>query len=554
MRTDQLLEAVATRRISRRQFVNQALAAGMSAPAIAAALAASERSALAAGEAKTGAATTLIVANAATPSGVDLDFHISPATSDIMGNTLDQLIGFTTITNGDGLPDLDLNSVEGRLAEGWTISPDGLTVTFHLKKGVTSAYGNELTADDVKWKWDRGYALKGVGAFYYPILKIRDNNSIKVLDKYTVSFTSEAVSTSALVLHSNLYVSIPDSTEARKHSTSDDPWATKWMATNAPGFGAYKVASWEAGHQVVLTANPKYWGGLPKMQKVIYREVPSDANRVALLQSGDIDIAFQLSPRQREQLKSDPNVRVDYWKSTTVMFLGMNDGIAPFDDARVRQAINYALPHDDILNTVWFGQARQLKSSVPDIFPGWTGEFWHYQTDLDKAKKLLADAGKPDGFKTSISYDAGLAGVEDMAVLIQTSLQQIGIEVVLNKIPSANFFERVQRHDFPMFIMRDQVNVPDPGFALFLYMHPKSFVNYTNYINSDLANLIDASIGELDATKRGQYYRQAQQHVVEQAVWGFLVQPPYAAAHRAQVKNLHWYLSDFMRWNLTEKT
>ena len=77
------------------------------------------------------------------------------------------------------------------------------------------------------------------------------------------------------------------------------------MATNAPGFGAYKVASWEAGHQVVLTANPKYWGGLPKMQKVIYREVPSDANRVALLQSGDIDIAFQLSPRQREQLKSD---------------------------------------------------------------------------------------------------------------------------------------------------------------------------------------------------------------------------------------------------------
>ena len=71
------------------------------------------------------------------------------------------------------------------------------------------------------------------------------------------------------------------------------------------------------------------------------------------------------------------------------MFLGMNDALPPFDDASVRQAINYALPHDDILNTVWFGQARQMKSSVPDIFPGWTGEFWHYQTDLDKAKNSL---------------------------------------------------------------------------------------------------------------------------------------------------------------------
>src|SRR5690606_708455 len=133
---------------------------------------------------------------------------------------------------------------------------------------------NELSAEDVKWKWDRGYALKGVGAFYYPILKIPDNNGIQVVDRYTVSFTAEAVSTIALVLHSNLYVSIPDSTEAKKHATPEDPWATQWMATNAPGFGAYKVESWEAGKQVVLSGNPNYWMGPPNLSQVIYREVP----------------------------------------------------------------------------------------------------------------------------------------------------------------------------------------------------------------------------------------------------------------------------------------
>jgi peptide/nickel transport system substrate-binding protein len=536
----------ASEQTSRRGFLNGAVGLGIGVSSLAAA-GALPRAAFAQ------SSSTLLIAAPSTPSGADLDFHISPGTPDIMGNTLDQLIGYKTITNSEGLLDLDLNAIEGRLAESWDISPDGRTIIFHLRKGVMSPYGNELTADDVKWKWDRGFALKGIGAFYYPILKMKDNNNVKVIDKYTVSFTSDTVSTTALQLHSNLYVSIPDSVEAKKHSTTDDPWAAKWMATNAGGFGAYKIASWEAGKQVVLVANENYWVGTPKTKRIVYREVPSDANRIALLQSGDVDIALQLSPRQRQQLKSDPNTEVSYWKSTTVVFLGMSDSAAPFNDARVRQAVNYALPHQDILDTVYFGQARQMKSTVPDIFPGWTGDFWNYETNFDKAKALLAEAGMPKGFSTSISYDAATAGVEDMAVLIQSSLSQIGIHITLSKVPSANFSERVAKHDFPMFIMRDQANVPDPGFALFLYTHPKSFSNYANYINEDLAKLIDDGIGELDATKRAGLYRQAQKLVVDQAIWGFLVQPSYAIAHRKAVTKLHWYLSDFFRWNLIEK-
>lgn len=530
---------------SRRQFLNGALGLGAATSLLA--VGALPRQAAAQSD------STLLIAAPSTPSGGDLDFHISPGTSDVMGNTMDQLIGYKTIVNSDGLLDLDLNTLEGRLAESWEVSEDGKTVTFHLRKGVMSAYGNELTAEDVKWKWDRGFALKGIGAFYYPILKMTDNTGVKVIDKYTVSFTADAVSSTAVPLHSNLYVSIPDSVEAKKHATEDDPWATKWMATNAAGFGPYKVKSWEAGKQVVLEANEQYWGGAPKIKRIVYREVPSDANRIALLQSGDVDIALQLSPRQREQLKDDANTDISYWKSTTVMFLGMSDSTAPFDDARVRQAINYALPHQDILDTVWFGQARQMKSTVPDIFPGWDGGFWKYETDLEKAKALLAEAGMPDGFSTSISYDAATAGVEDMAILIQSSLAQIGIKVTLNKVPSANFSERVAKHDFPMFIMRDQANVPDPGFALFLYTHPKSFSNYVNYVNDDLAKLIDGGLGELDPVKRDELYKQAQKLVVDEAIWGFLVQPSYAIAHRKDVTKLQWYLSDFFRWNLIEK-
>jgi peptide/nickel transport system substrate-binding protein len=552
MRMHRLLEKLASNRLSRRRLVRHTLAGGIAAPALAG-LSAQRWGALAAAR-QDDAATTLVIANSATPSGADLDIHLSPATHDLMGNTMDQLVGFKRITDSNGQLDLDLNTVEGRLAEDWTVSPDGLTVTFRLRQGVMSPYGNELTAEDVKWKWDRGYELKGVGAFYYPILKIRDNNSIKVVDKYTISFTSEAVSTSAVVLHSNVYVSIPDSTEAKKHATAEDPWAMTWMATNGAGFGAYKVDLWEAGKQVVLTANPDYWDGAPKMQTVVYREVPADANRLALLQSGDVDIALQLSPRQRDQLASDEAVTVSYWKSTAEMFLGMNDGAEPFSDPRVRQAINFALPQQDILDTVWFGQARQLKSSVPDIFPDYAGEFWNYETNFDKARSLLAEAGLPDGFESSISYDAGLAGAEDMAVLIQTNLNEVGIRTQLNKAPAANFFERVQKHEFPMFIMRDQVNVPDAGFALFLYMHPESLANWTNYNNEELANLIDSGIGELDPEQRGIYYRDAQQIVVEEAVWGFLVQPPYAVAHRTEVTNLAWNLADFLRWHLIEKS
>src|SRR5262245_23548506 len=130
------LELLTKEQNSRREFLNGALGLGVGASSLMALSGAMPGAAFAQSG---GAGSTLLIAAPSTPSGADLDFHISPGTPDIMGNTLDQLIGYKTVVNSDGLLDLDLNTIEGRLAESWEISPDGRTVTFHLRKGVLSA-------------------------------------------------------------------------------------------------------------------------------------------------------------------------------------------------------------------------------------------------------------------------------------------------------------------------------------------------------------------------------------------------------------------------------
>jgi len=549
-------------KISRRAFVRRLTALGLATGAIAAALdahavpasaapAPGARAVTASGQNES---TTLLIATSETPPGLDTEYDASRSSHEGLGQTMDALVNFGKKKGADGLWYSDFSQLEGALAESWDVTPDQKTVTFHLRKGVMSHWGNELTANDVFYSWNRGYQLKSNRSFYYNFMKIKDPNSIKVLDKYTVRFEYEAPSSIAVVMHSNLYLTINDATAAKAHSTAADPWAKNWIATNADGFGPYYVDTWQPGQQVIFRAHEGYWGGAPAIKEVIVREEPNPANRLALIETGAVDVAEWLLPQELVQLKGNPNVQLALFRSNFQSTYEMNTLKPPFDNPKVREAFKYAFPYNDVLNTVFQGTAERMRSLVPSVFPDNTEEYYTYETDLAKAKQLLAEAGYPNGFKTELTYNTEIDWDESMAILTQTNLKKIGVDATLSKLPGGPFFNAEWGHQLTTCYFEDQPNVPAAEYALWAFGNTESRGDTTSWKNAQYDQLTTGALAEIDPVKRKAMNYQAQQIVAQDGPYVFIARPYYAWVMRPGITGARWYPAEYVRWNeITKK-
>ena len=228
-------------------------------------------------------ARTLLLAAPGTPEGLDGD-ALRPGTQETVTQVYEGLTRYARVER-DGRQYLDPNKIEGHLAEKWTASDDGKTWTFTLRAGVKSPFGNELSAADVEWGWQKSFAQKRTGNF---IASVANVTAVKALSQREVQFTLSAPSSIFLACLTLYTPGIYDSTEVKKYATADDPWALKWMEAHTAGYGAYHLESVQPGQQAVFVANPNYFRVAPYFQRVVYRAVPSGASRVALLRSGQV--------------------------------------------------------------------------------------------------------------------------------------------------------------------------------------------------------------------------------------------------------------------------
>ncbi|MBM3524804.1 MAG: hypothetical protein FJX57_17800, partial [Alphaproteobacteria bacterium] len=227
-------------------------------------------------------AQTLVVAALKTPGGFDGD-ALKPATQNVVTQVYEGLTAYPRTVDAEGNGKLDFSKVVPHLAESWTVSADGKTYDFKLRRGVRSFFGNELTADDVVWSWEKSFAQKRTGLF---IASVSGVTKVEKTDRYDVRFTLKAPSQIFLHAITNYVPSVYDSTEVKKHVAADDPWALKWIDQNTAGFGAYHLESVRQGEQAIFVANPNYFGGAPYYKRVVYREIPSAASRFQLLLTG----------------------------------------------------------------------------------------------------------------------------------------------------------------------------------------------------------------------------------------------------------------------------
>lgn len=358
-------------------------------------------------------------------------------------NVYDRLVSFGTKSTPDGGLSYDYSTIEPEVAESWTVSDDGSHMIFNLRKNGVFHDGSPITAQDVKWSFDRAVSVGGFPTVQMKAGSLEKPEQFEVVDDYT--FKINLLRASKLTLP-DLAVPVPmiiNSKVALEHATADDPWATEYLHKTPAGSGAFKVARWEPGQQLVYERNDNWTSGpVPAVKRVIVREVPSQATRRALLERGDIQVSFNMPNKDAKELSEKEGIDIFSTPVENAIYcLCPNLSFEPFKNKLVRQAIAYSVPYEDVFQTAAYGRGVKMwggSSATPSDI-AWPQPF-PYSTDLDKAKDLLDQTEFKGGFEVPLSISLSQTDwMEPTALLIQENLAKIGIKATIDKIPGANW-------------------------------------------------------------------------------------------------------------------
>jgi peptide/nickel transport system substrate-binding protein len=449
---------------------------------------------------------TLLVVTEGGPNNLDIHgVGTNRAGYETSWNCYDRLIGHETKTLPDGSLSYDRDKFKPELAEDMNVGD--MSVTFKLKKNAKFHDGTPVTAKDVKWSLDRAVTVGGFPTVQMKAGSLSDKEQFVMIDDSTVRVDFAKKDRLTLPDLAVIVPSIYNSELLKKKATEKDPWAMDYTKSNTAGSGAYKVTSWKPGVEVVYERNEEWAGGkLPQLRRVIWRTVPSQGNRRALMERGDADISFDLSSKDTFEMKKEGKLVIISNPIGNGMYsIEMNVKNPPFDNPKVRQAVAYALPYQKIMDAAMFGLANPLfggpSNKVADIaWPAKTG----YANDMAKAKALMAESGVSD-IETTISYDLGTSDVsEPVSVLVQEALGQIGIKTTINKIPGANWRSEMAKKTMPLMLnfFSGWLDYPE-YFFFWCYSGQNAIFNTSSYVNPDMDALIDgaraaAAVGDND--------------------------------------------------------
>ncbi len=336
-----------------------------------------------------------------------------------------------------------LDSFEPDLATSWSSNKNQSVWTFHLRHGVKFHTGRCcVTADDVKYSLGRSVAAQLGGAYMLGRFFDAKNpfKQMKVIDPYTIEFdlgVSQPTFISAMAQDFNSL--ILDSKAVMTHATKADPYAHDWVSRHDVGTGPYTISSWVPSQQVVLTRFSGYWDGWngAHFSKVIVSEVDDSTTRRELMEKGQADITFDLTPQDLNALKSEKQVQVVAPYATEIYYVAMNPS-GPLASPLARQAMSYAFNYDALINGVMGGYAHRAYGPIPQVIKGFDPSAFHYQTDLSKAKQLLQKAGVPAG--TTLTYDFDdVFPNQTIGQILQAQLQQLGITLQLKQLDNAAY-------------------------------------------------------------------------------------------------------------------
>jgi peptide/nickel transport system substrate-binding protein len=433
------------------------------------------------------------------------------ATSESLGfsvNVYDRLVTFERKKVGEGWV-FEPDRIRGELAESYEVSPDGLKITFKLRRDAKWHDGSPVTVEDVKWSLDRAVSSKSLAAPQLATGSLTRPEQFKIIDERTIEVTLDQPDRLALPNLATPYVIMINSKVAKQHVTPDDPWAENWLKENTAGSGAYMVEAYKPGEQVILRRNEGWKSGsgskLPFFKRIIVQTVPEAATRANLVERGDADLSIDLQASDVTALQQRGKVKLvstpQFNAFTMVVF---NTRMPPFDNVKVRQAIAAALPYKDMFQAAIFGRGNPLfgatwkdvpaESKFPQALP--------VQANLEKAKQLLTEAGFPNGFETTFSFSTGSAATsEPMAALIKEALGKIGINVNIQKLPDAQMGTLQAEKKLPFLTESSIAYLSSTDYFFRSFFQGESRWNFSSWDNPEVSRITAKARFEQDQAK-----------------------------------------------------
>jgi peptide/nickel transport system substrate-binding protein len=421
------------------------------------------------------------------------------------------------------------------LAESYGVSGDGLTWTLRLRKGVKFHDGTPLSAEAVKFNLERVLNPDTKSTYRFLIDRIK---RIEVVDASTLRLGTEKPFAPMLAHLTHGAIAIQSPAAIRKHG--------KEYVNFPTGTGPFKLKEWVRGDRLVLAKNPDYWGKKPFVNELIFRPVPEGGARMALIETGAAHVIVRVPPRDAPRLTAKRDVEVINTPSVRTIYIAFNMLKPPFTDLRVRQALNHAVNKPAIVQHILAGVGRP--SDAP-ISPGIFGyrPIMTYEYDPARARKLLAEAGHPNGFKTELYCPTGRY-LNDIQVCeaVQAQLREVGVEAAIKTMEWAAYLDVTKKGAgesvVPMYMLGWGTVTGDADYGLYALFHSSQWTpagqarNF--YKNPRVDELLDRGRTVANPALREAAYREAMELIMKDAPWLFLHAESQLSAVRRNVKGV----------------
>ena len=407
-------------------------------------------------------------------------------------------------------------SVVPGLAESWEISDDGLTYTFKLREGVTFHDGTTMDAEDVKFSLDRIVAEDSANAQKALYTAISEVN---VIDPTTVEVKLSEPNGNMIfnLAWGDAVIVAPESIENIKQQPI--------------GTGAFKFDSWTQGDQITLSRNDDYWGDAPALTSATFKFISDPTAAFAAMMAEDIDVFSGFpAPENLPQFEADPRFQVLVGSTEGETILSTNNKQAPFDNPKVREALAHAIDRQAIIDGAMFGLGTPIGTHFAPHNPAYVDLTGQSNYDPEKAKALLAEAGFPDGFETTLHLPPP-SYARRGGEIIAAQLAEVGIKAEITNVEWAQWLETVFKgKNFGLTIV-SHTEPMDIG----IYANPDYYFQYDNKAFQDLIAKLNVTA---DPDERTAMLKEAQQIIADDYVNGYLFQLAAATVAKAGVQGL----------------
>lgn len=415
--------------------------------------------------------------------------------------------------------------LEPGLAESWT-QIDDLTYEFKLKQGVMFHNGEELKASDVKFTILRALESSHIGHIVGAI----DGEKIEIVDDYTIRISTKEPFAPMIAHMAHTAMGILNE---KAVTEAGEDYGQKPVGT-----GPFKFVNWVTGDKIELERFDGYYDAAPAYKNLVFRNISDNTTRTIELESGGVDIAYDIQPTDVERVEANADLTLHRDMNLSTTYIGFNAKKAPYDNVKVRQAINYALDMAAIVDAVYGGVGAPSKGPLgPNVWAS-NQDLQEYGFDVEKAKELMKEAGFENGFKTTIWTNDNQQRM-DIAEIVQNQLRAINIEAEVKVVEWGAYLDGTAAGEHDMFILGWVTVTGDPDYGLYALFHSSQHGaagNRTFYSNARVDELLDAARVTADPAAREAAYKEAQEIIRDEAPWIFTWTGENLSGTRSNVK------------------